>query len=406
MFKAEDGIYNAKNDLLNDETYSVEVQCHECALMVKLPNLQENQKAQCPRCGFTLSAIHRNANERVIAFAITALIFLLASLPFKFLSFSSNGLENHFDVITSFLVLIDNNYHVLALIELLTIFAIPSIVLLSAIYLLIPMNKGLYPKHGRWVLSMLFKLLPWCMVEIFLIGALVSLIKIISMADIALGISFYAFILFALTMTLVVLHIDKRQLFLLLADVEKAHNIEIRESQHKIAQENPKTHDMSVQKTWALLITAVILYIPANMFPIMTTRLFGQDDPSTIIGGVILLWHLGSYPIAVIIFIASVVVPVAKILVLAWLNYSVQKQSDRLTLERVKWYRMAEFVGRWSMIDVFVVIILASLIQLGPTMSITPGAATLAFSGVVVATMLAAMSFEPQLIWKNKNNDK
>jgi len=377
--------------LPNTKEHYVKVQCHECALTINLPQLKENQKAQCPRCGYTLSAKHKNANERIIAFAITALIFLLASLPFNFLSFSTNGLENHFDVINTFFILIENNYHILALIELLTIFAIPSIVLVSVIYLLIPMNKGLYPKNGRRILAMVFKLLPWSMVEIFLIGALVSLIKIMSMADIALGLSFYAFTLFALSMTLVVLHIDKRQLYQLLADVEKAH---------------PVTHAMSVQKTWALLITAVILYIPANMYPIMSTRLFGQDDPSTIIGGVILLWHLGSYPIAAIIFVASVVVPVAKILVLAWLNYSVQKQSDRLSLERVKWYRLAEFVGRWSMIDVFVVIVLASLIQLGPTMSITPGAATLAFSGVVVATMLAAMSFEPQLIWKNKNNEQ
>ena len=388
----------------NNEVNTVDIQCHDCALDVKLPILKENQKALCPRCGFTLSTIHRNANERIIAFAISALVFLMASLPFKFLSFSRNGLENNFDVVSSFFVLIDNNYHVLALIQLLTIFAIPSIVLLSVIYLLIPMNRGLYPKQGRWVLDMVFKLLPWSMVEIFLIGALVSLIKIISMADIELGLSFYAFILFALSMTLVVLHMDKRQLYQLLADIEQAHNIEIQHSQHKVAQENPATHSQSVQKTWALLITAVILYIPANTFPIMTTSLFGQDDPSTIIGGVILLWQLGSYPIAVIIFIASVIVPVAKILVLAWLNYSVQKQSDRLSLERVKWYRMAEFVGRWSMIDVFVVIVLASLIQLGPTMSITPGAATLAFSSVVIVTMLAAMSFEPQLIWKNSKN--
>ena len=388
----------------NNETYSFEVQCHECALIVKLPDLQENQKAQCPRCGYTLSTIHRNAVERVIAFAITALIFLLASLPFNFLSFSSNGLENHFAVISSFFVLIDNNYHILALIELLTIFAIPSVVLLSVIYLLIPLKKGLYPKHGRRILDIVFKLLPWSMVEIFLIGTLVSLIKIISMADIALGLSFYAFILFTLSMTLVVLHIDKRQLYQLLAQAESAHNIEIQQSQHKIARVDSTSQALSVQKTWALLITAIILYIPANAYPIMTTHSLGQDDPSTIIGGVILLWHLGSYPIAIIIFIASVLVPVAKILVLVWLNYSVQKQSDRLSLKRVKWYRMAEFVGRWSMIDVFVVIILASLIQLGPAMSITPGVATLAFSGVVVVTMLAAMSFEPQLIWKNTND--
>ena len=389
-------------NLQTTEIYTVEVQCYECALTVKLPLLKENQKAQCPRCGYTLSAIHRNANERIVAFAITALIFLIASLPFKFLSFSANGLENHFDAITSFFVLIDNNYQLLALIEFLTIFAIPTVVLLSVIYLLIPMNKGLYPKHGRKVLAMVFKLLPWSMVEIFLIGALVSLIKIISMAEIELGLSFYAFILFALSMTIVILHIDKRELYQLLAKVEKAHKIEIQQSQSKVAQENPTTHALSVQKTWALLLTAVILYIPANTFPIMTTHFLGQNDPSTIIGGVILLWKGGSYPIAAIVFFASVVIPVAKILVLAWLNYSVQKQSHRLSLQRVKLYRIAEFVGRWSMIDVFVVIILASLIQLGPTMSITPGAATLAFSGLVIVTMLAAMSFEPQLIWNDR----
>lgn len=393
-------------ELQNQETQLDKVQCHECALIVVMPNLTENQKAQCPRCGFTLSAIHKNANERIIAFAITALIFLLASLPFEFLSFSTNGLENSFNIVSGFLGLIENNYPILAVIELLTIFAIPTIVLLSVIYLVIPISRGLHPKYGRKILNMVFRLLPWCMAEIFLIGALVSLIKIISMADIVLGLSFYAFTLFSLCMTLVVLHIDQRQLFQQLSEIEKSHKIEVLESRHKIAHEDPIAQALSVQKTWAYLITAIILYIPANTLPIMTTSLFGQDDPSTIIGGVVLLWSLGSYPIAIIIFIASVVVPVAKILVLAWLNYSVQKQSDRLSLERIKWYRMAEFVGRWSMIDVFVVIVLASLIQLGPTMNITPGAATLAFSGVVVITMLAAMSFEPTLIWNNTNNDE
>ena len=87
------------------EKYQTKIQCFECALTVNMPILKEKQKAQCPRCGYTLSAIHRNANQRIIAFSITALIFLIASLPFKFLSFSTNGLENHFDAITSFFVL-------------------------------------------------------------------------------------------------------------------------------------------------------------------------------------------------------------------------------------------------------------------------------------------------------------
>ena len=199
------------------------------------------------------------------------------------------------------------------------------------------MSRGLHPRHGRKVLDTLFKLLPWCMVEIFLIGALVSLIKIISIADIELGLSFYAFILFAVSMTLVVLHIDKYQLYQLITDIEETHKIESLQGHGKVSNDGPAAQALSVQKTWALLITAVILYIPANTLPIMTTQLFGQEDPSTIIGGVILLWSLGSYPIAIIIFVASVIVPVAKILILAWLNYSVQKQNDALNLERDKW---------------------------------------------------------------------
>jgi paraquat-inducible protein A len=131
----------------------------------------------------------------------------------------------------------------------------------------------------------------------------------------------------------------------------------------------------------------------------MTTRLFGQDEPNTILGGVIVLWEMGSFPIAIIIFIASIVVPIGKILILAWLNFTVQKPQYELTKARIKSYRIAEFIGRWSMIDVFVVIVLVSMIQLGDTMSIFPGKAIIAFCGVVVLTMLAAMSFDSTLIW-------
>jgi len=369
-------------------------ECHECALKVNIPLLTEGQKAQCPRCGFILLAKHNNAIERVLAFSITALIFLLASLPFDFLSFKANGLENKFDIAASFNILIDNHYEILALLEFVTIFAIPIIILLSLIHLLIPLRKGIYPKKGHRVLKLIFNLIPWSMVEIFLIGALVSLIKILGMADIHLGLSFYAFTLFSVAMTAALLHLDKQYITQLLDKVKNNPHGHSTIQCHSISNKR-----IRIQQTWALIITSVVLYIPANLLPIMNTRLLGQDEPSTILGGVVLLWSMGSYPIALVIFIASVAVPVAKILILAWLNYSVQTQRKNLTLERMKLYRLAEFVGRWSMVDVFVVIILASLIQLGNTMSIYPGAATLAFSGVVIITMLAAMSFDSHLIW-------
>jgi paraquat-inducible protein A len=395
-----------------DHQSSSIVECHECALSVNISLLIERQKALCPRCGFLLSAKHHNALDRILAYSISAIFFLLLSLPFEFLAFQSNGIERKIDILASLTILNNNNYHVLAVLEVLTIFVIPALILFSLIYLTIALRRGIYPRGGQYILKLTYNLLPWSMVEIFVVGVLVSLIKIISLADISLGPSFYAYILFSLAITAAVLHLDKHQIqqqlnFIELNSTTQKQKIESIE--HK--KLTPQNHlnlalkkKISVQKTWALLITSIVFYIPANILPIMNTRFLGQDEPSTILGGVILLWEMGSYPIAAVIFIASVAVPMAKMLVLAWLNYSVHHQHSRFSLERIKLYRLAEFVGRWSMVDVYVVIILVTLIQLGNTMSIYPGGAALAFSGVVITTMLAAMSFEPQFIWQTKNN--
>lgn len=392
--------------------------CHECGLSVDLPILAPNQKALCPRCGFTLTTIHNNAVERIIALSITAIIFLLLSIPFEFLSFKAKGLENSFTITQSIFFLFSQGYSILAVIEIFTIFAIPLLILTGLIYLLLFFNQNKTPPYARKILNMIFMLLPWAMVEIFLVGILVSLIKIISMADVGLGPSFISLSLFTLFMTAVILHVDKHQLYLLLNKAEELSSNKLNDVTDSLLDEstNKKTiknttntsNDArkSIQKTWALIITAITFYIPANTLPIMNTRVLGQDDPSTIFGGVLHLWQLGSYPIAIIIFVASVAVPIAKFIVLAWLNYSVQKSHQYLTSERIKLYRMAEFIGRWSMVDVFVVIILASLIQLGNTISIYPGSATLAFSGSVVLTMLAAMAFDSKLIWQETTNNE
>ncbi len=160
----------------------------------------------------------------------------------------------------------------------------------------------------------------------------------------------------------------------------------------------------SIQKTWAWLITAVILYVPANFLPIMYTKFLGKDAASTILGGVVTLWGHGSYPIALVIFVASVLVPIVKILVLTWLCISVQLGSTLALPQKTRLYRITEFVGRWSMVDVFVVGILVALIQLGNIMTILPGTAALAFAAMVAATMFAAIAFDPRLIWRSVSN--
>jgi paraquat-inducible protein A len=155
----------------------------------------------------------------------------------------------------------------------------------------------------------------------------------------------------------------------------------------------------SLQRTLALLATASLLYIPANVLPIMTTEQLGRATDSTIIGGVVVLIHHGDYPIAAVIFIASVLVPLSKLFALGWLCWSVSRRHPTSHHERTRLYRAAELVGKWSMTDVFVVAILVALIHLGGLLLITPGAAALAFGGVVIVTMLAAHSFDPRLIW-------
>ncbi len=161
---------------------------------------------------------------------------------------------------------------------------------------------------------------------------------------------------------------------------------------------HPRKAD-SLNRTLALLITACLLYIPANLLPIMVTEQFGRTSENTIISGVLVLIDNGSIPIAAIIFFASVVIPLGKLAILFYLCWTVKFGSNVSSRQRTLTYRITETVGKWSMIDVFVVAILAALVHLGGVMSVYPGEAGLAFAGVVVVTMLAAESFDPRLIW-------
>ena len=158
----------------------------------------------------------------------------------------------------------------------------------------------------------------------------------------------------------------------------------------------------STEKSWAFLITAIIAYIPANLYPILITNQFGTQEGSTIIGGVIFLWEHGSYPIALIIFFASIMIPVIKFLILFYLLISVKYPigKDR-KVNKHKLYYMTEVVGPWSMIDVFVVAILAALIHLS-SVSIVAGTAATAFAISVFFTLLAAHAFDETLIRDNR----
>ena len=155
----------------------------------------------------------------------------------------------------------------------------------------------------------------------------------------------------------------------------------------------------SLQRCWAYLIAAWLMYIPANLLPIMVTRTLFDTEKSTILSGIIYFWVSGEWSLAIIVFVASFLVPLLKMLSLMFLLITTQYGCTWGLIQRTHLYKVLEFIGRWSMLDVFVVALLVGLVQIPGYASIVPGAGIVAFSAVVVLTMLASLSFDPRLAW-------
>jgi len=161
---------------------------------------------------------------------------------------------------------------------------------------------------------------------------------------------------------------------------------------------NPK----SIQHTLSLLVTSYLLFIPANFLPMMVTTVLGSKTESTILGGVILLWQHQSYLVALIIFFASIVIPMGKLFALTWLCYEVKYKGFTTKKTAYRSFLITEFIGKWSMVDIYVVSILVALVNMGAIVKIEAGYAAVAFTGFVVMTMLAANTFDPRLIWQSQ----
>ncbi|WP_434985515.1 PqiA/YebS family transporter subunit [Vreelandella zhaodongensis] len=399
--------------------------CHECDWVSALPPLSSGEKATCPRCSHVLVKRHRYPAQRSMALALASLVALVIAISFPFISFSVGGIGNRIELSQTATTLIAFHQPVVAIAVIMTIVILPMVYLLGVMWLQYGLLRGRPMAFSRDIARSLAHLTPWMMADVFIIGALVSLIKIAGMAQIELGISFWAFCVFAVLLLMTTQSLDADWMWFSLEGEPRAPegtqtgttassqgitgcptcgliNRLSPQGESRCARCNEKLHQRvpySLQRTWALLFAATVMYIPANVYPIMTTTSLGHTTTSTIIGGVVQLLQMGSWPVAVVIFVASVIVPVGKLVALAWLCLMIQHTNELNAQSRTRLYRLTEFIGRWSMVDVFVVAILVALIRAGSLMSITPGPAALAFGSVVVLTMLAAMTFDPRLIW-------
>lgn len=402
--------------------YKLQALCPSCDLAAELPALNDGERANCPRCGALLYRYKKNSNRNAAAYALTALILLSFMYPYYFVQMDVFGFISRVTLSGLAQFLTAEGQYLLAGFFLAFTFFIPLFCLTSA--LLLCLKLPLPWQTVVFLLRWFKRLKPWCMAEIFLAGVLVSFVKLISYGSISVDVGFAAYCLYIFFFLKTFVLVDANDFWrtfespalpgpLLNGRTGLSQGVKLcrccaailPEAQVKCprcGESNPARVKNSIQATLALLACSIMIYLPANIFPVMDTFMLGSGSGSTIIEGASFMWASGAYFVGLVIFVASVMIPSLKIISLLWLCLVAErkKEPDESVCHNTeKVYRMVEFVGRWSMIDVFVVIVVSALVQMSAVMSIYPRDGIIYFSFVVVVTMMAAATFDPRLIW-------
>ncbi len=323
----------------------------------------------------------------------------------------------------------------MALLVLFTSLLAPLLVLLALLCLLWPVLRQRSPSHAAApLMRALHHLSPWSMSGVYTLGLVIAIVKLRDLAFVSPGIALYAYFGMLLATTAAHRTIDAHTLrrmltlpnshtplprltpaskplpptahqagllrcacctLLLRAPTESHFQPACPHCGSRLHARKPG----SLALTWALMLTAALLYLPANLLPIMTVIRFGQGDPDTILSGIQHLIENGLWPLALLIFYASIVVPLMKLIILTFLLLSIRRRSPWRPKERTTLYRLIEAFGHWSMVDIFLISILTAIVQLGTLSTIEPGTGATFFGLVVISTMLATHCFDPRLIW-------
>ena len=452
------------------------MRCHHCGNDHGLNAADDSHR--CHTCGKYLYTFFRNPLSILAALTLTAFICWVVANSFIFLGLEAGGVTHQTHVLSGVNALIQRQQWLLAAIVFITIFLFPLFEMLALAYILCVCRyhkKTLQPlweqplptRIAAYLLRLFLVSKAWSMLEIFLIGLLVTSTKLGHIATILPGVGLYALILLVLVRLLMDVFLKNDALWQALMPANR-YFLSQRAITHAktTLKQNTVNHDgeeplaaqpdelvchwqtstlydchhchsyvcpeffrqqeqmhkhchcprcggqiharepHSQQKALALLLAAIILYFPAMLLPIMTSTQLGASQSDTIMSGVIHLIHAGSWMIASVVFIASVFVPIVKILVLGYLIWSTYYGRSLDKKVHSRWYRVTEAIGRWSMIDVFVVTLLVALVQFGMLANIEPEVAIIAFAGVVVLTMLAAEVFDPRLLWDKADEQR
>jgi paraquat-inducible protein A len=411
------------------------IACPECDLLQREVDTPHDGVLHCCRCNAVLYRRHSHSMDRALAYALAACVLWVISNVFPIVGLSVNGDLVETTMFGAVEVLYRGGMWPLAALVFITTILMPACEAFGIVWLLGPLRIGRVPYRFDLAFRVMRIAREWGMTEVLILGLLVALVKLAHIASVVTGVALWSFGALMLLLAAAGGALDLRDLWMRMKGAPDAgptvdsntplpaataagcglfvcHDCGL--ASRPASAANAGGHAMrcprcgaplhmrkqnSLARTWAYLSAAAILYIPANLLPVMdTSSLFGTQK-DTIMSGVVYLWTSGSWPLAVIVFIASIAVPMLKILSIGYLATMANLRSSWQPDQRARIYRMVELVGRWSMLDIYVIAILTSLVQFNALATIRAGPAAIAFGAVVVLTMFAAMSFDPRLIW-------
>ena len=396
-------------------------ECPSCGQFQSVPPLLPGAVARCLQCNRVLRRVRADPVATPLALSFGALVLFVIACTMTLMDVSTLGLQHQANLLTGPVGLSSNGLWELGLVVLFTSVLAPLTKLLRLLYVLTRLVlPGTPPRHLRAVFAWVERISPWSMVEVYLVGTFVAYVKLIDIVQIRIGVALWALVGTMLLMVAIDALLDPDAVW------EEMHRRGIHRTsgrwyapstatiactvcglvgsardKHCLRCDAPlhRRKPNSVNRAWALLITASVLYIPANVYPVLTIIQGGSGQPSTILGGVEELITSGMYPLAAVVFLASIAVPMLKIIGLALLLIWTQTRRLSRLRDRTRLYRIVEVIGRWSMIDIFMESILVALVQFGGLITIDPGVGAVAFCAVVILTMLAANCFDPRLMW-------
>lgn len=382
--------------------------------MQVLPVLRGSQTAVCRRCDSTLAGPARGRVDAPLALAGAALLLLLAALVWPLMTVSSLGAQRESWLETCVSALWNQGFMSLATLVAVFSVVLPCLYLALLVAVLFALRVGWRQGLGpvfRWVK----RLRPWMMIEVYLVGGFVaySRIKVVSTIDIGVGgwCLLAASLLFMLALT----QLDERTVWEALptrattGQGRKTIGCTVCDLVATGAEEGaacPRCGATlytrkpdALRRTTALVIAGFLLYVPANVIPVLTTVRLGRADENTIMSGVVELVQNDLWPLAIIVFSASIILPLLKLCGLTWMLLATHMRWRAGLVGRTRFYRMIDVVGRWSNIDVFAVSVLIAALRFGALTEVYAGAGLVAFASVVIITMLATSAFDTRLMW-------